>query len=58
MRFKNKICLVSGGDFGIRKACSVRLATLGGTIAVISRNEEAGNSIVNGIIKQRRKGTF
>ncbi len=58
MRFKNKICLVSGGDSGIGKACSVRLAAEGGTVAVIARNEEAGNSIVNEIIKDGGKAFF
>ena len=58
MRFKDKICIVSGGDSGIGKACSLLLAAGGGTVAVIARSEAAGNETVDEIIKKGGKAAF
>lgn len=40
MRFKDKVCLVSGGGSGIGKATCLRLAREGGRVAVLDINED------------------
>lgn len=46
MRFKNKICVVTGGGSGIGKAVARQLAGEGGKVAILSRTEDEGNAVV------------
>lgn len=46
MRFKDKICLVTGGGSGIGKAICERFGKEGGSIAVVDLNEQSGNQTV------------
>jgi glucose 1-dehydrogenase len=48
MRFKDKVCLVSGGGSGIGKATCLRFAREGGRVAVLDIND-AGNETVKEI---------
>ncbi|MBE7170477.1 MAG: SDR family oxidoreductase [Williamsia sp.] len=57
MRFQNKVCLVTGGASGIGKAICLRLASEGGSIAVIDINE-AGQQTCNEILSQKGEAIF
>jgi|GEM_PF-4915386 len=54
MRFKDKVCMVTGGSSGIGKATSLQFAREGAKVAVLSRTEEEGNETVEGDNKSRR----
>ena len=45
-----KICLVTGGNSGIGKATALGLATMGATIAIVSRSKEKGEAALTDII--------
>lgn len=47
MRFKNKVCLVTGGGSGIGRATCFQLAAEGGRVLVIDRNANCGNEVVD-----------
>ena len=42
MRFKDKVCLITGGGSGIGRATCRRLASEGGIVVVADRNAEHG----------------
>jgi glucose 1-dehydrogenase len=46
MRFKDKVCVVTGGGSGIGRATCERFALEGGRVVVIDLNEEHGNETV------------
>ena len=58
MRFKGKVCLVTGGTSGIGKAVCLRLATEGGRVIVIGRDELKGKETENEIRKNGGEGLF
>lgn len=58
MRFRNKVCLVTGSGSGIGKATAIRMAAEGGNVVVIDRNEEAGNQTVELIAQQSGSAIF
>jgi NAD(P)-dependent dehydrogenase (short-subunit alcohol dehydrogenase family) len=58
MRFQNKVCVITGGDSGIGKATSLRLAAEGGRVAIIARNQKSGDAAVNEIKKAKGKAEF
>ena len=47
MRFKDKVCIVTGSGSGIGRATALRFASEGGLVLVADRNEEGGNETVN-----------
>ena len=48
---KNKICLITGATSGIGKAAAFKLADLGASLILLSRNEKKGEKICNQIRK-------
>ncbi len=46
MRFREKVCLVSGGGSGIGRATCLRFAAEGGLVAVVDLNESGGRQTV------------
>src|SRR2546423_11763505 len=50
MRFRDKVCVVSGGGSGIGRATCERFAAEGGRVVVVDLKEEHGNETVK-IIK-------
>jgi glucose 1-dehydrogenase len=57
MRFKDRVCLVSGGGSGIGKATCLRLAREGGRVAVLDINED-GNETVGEIKRAGGEAVF
>ncbi|TGE03467.1 SDR family NAD(P)-dependent oxidoreductase [Hymenobacter fodinae] len=51
MRFTDKICLVTGGGSGIGRAACLQLATEGGTVVVLDRDETTAQQTVDLIEK-------
>ncbi|HYK75557.1 MAG TPA: SDR family oxidoreductase [Daejeonella sp.] len=47
MRFKDKVCLVTGGASGIGRATCIRLAQEGGQVVIIDRDQKGGEETVN-----------
>lgn len=50
MRFKDKVCIVTGGSSGIGKATVLQLIKEGGFVAILNRNEEDGNKLIDEIV--------
>jgi NAD(P)-dependent dehydrogenase (short-subunit alcohol dehydrogenase family) len=57
-RFKDKVCIVTGGGSGIGRATCQRLAREGGRIVVADVNEAHGNETVQLIAKEGGEATF
>lgn len=49
MRFKDKVCFVTGGGSGIGRATCERFAAEGGKVVVVNRSEKSGNETVAAI---------
>jgi glucose 1-dehydrogenase len=58
MRFKDKVCLVTGGGSGIGKASCLQFAKEGGRVAVVDLNPEHGQQTVDTIKKQGGDAIF
>lgn len=58
MRFKDKVCLVTGGSSGIGRATSIQLAAEGGKVAILSRTEKEGKDVVGEISKTGGQAIF
>lgn len=49
MRFKDKVCFVTGGGSGIGRAACERFAAEGANVVVVNRSEKSGNETVAAI---------
>lgn len=58
MRFKDKVCLVSGGGSGIGKAACKQFAREGGKVLVIDLNQDHGQQTVQEIAKDNGEALF
>src|SRR6476661_8055601 len=46
MRFKDKVCVITGGDSGIGLATAEQMATEGAHVVILSRNPEKGEQAI------------
>ncbi|HKC63629.1 MAG TPA: SDR family oxidoreductase [Pyrinomonadaceae bacterium] len=58
MRFKDQVCIVSGGGSGIGRATCERFAAEGGRVVVVDLNEEHGNETVKAITSKGGQSIF
>ena len=58
MRFKDKVCLVTGGGSGIGKAACMQFAREGGKVAVVDLNQQHGNQTVQEITQAKGFAIF
>lgn len=58
MRFKDKVCLVSGGGSGIGRATCERFAAEGGKVVVVDMNEAHGNETARTIASAGGESIF
>lgn len=58
MRFKDKVCVVTGGGSGIGKASCKRFAQEGGKVVVVDLNEQHGNETVQEIVHAMGEAIF
>jgi glucose 1-dehydrogenase len=58
MRFKDKVCLVTGGGSGIGKAACKRFAQEGGKVVVVDLNDQHGNQTVGEITQAKGEAIF
>lgn len=58
MRFKGKVCIVTGGGSGIGRAACARFAREGGKVAVADWNEQHGGETVQEIVRGNGEAVF
>jgi NAD(P)-dependent dehydrogenase (short-subunit alcohol dehydrogenase family) len=58
MRFENKVVLVTGGNFGLGRGIAHRFAREGAKIAIVARNEERANEVVQELIELGSEAVF
>ena len=58
MRFSDKVVLVTGGNFGIGRGIVHRFASEGASVAIVARNEERGNKVLNELTEKGHVGAF
>src|SRR5438270_12800626 len=57
-RFKDKVCIVTGGGSGIGRACCERFAAEGGKVLVVGLNADHGNQAVQAIAAKGGQAAF
>ncbi|MBO0936958.1 SDR family oxidoreductase [Fibrella sp. HMF5335] len=58
MRFKDKVCIVTGGTSGIGRATAVRLGAEGGKVLIVGRDEEEANEVIADINSKGSEARF
>ena len=58
MRFKNKVALVTGGNFGIGRAIALQLVKQGASVAIVARNKQRAAQVETEILELGGKGKF
>lgn len=58
MRFKNKVCIVTGGSSGIGKATAKRLSQEGAKVAILNRSEDEGHAAAEEIQNEGGEAIF
>jgi glucose 1-dehydrogenase len=58
MRFRNKVCVVTGGASGIGRATCKRFAAEGGIVVVVDINEDGGNETANTITRAEGQAIY
>lgn len=58
MKLENKVVLITGGTSGIGEQFAKTFAKEGAKVVIVGRNNEAGNRIVNEIIREGGTATF
>ena len=58
MRFENKVVLVTGGNFGLGRGIAHRFARKGAKIAIVARNEDRANEVVQELIELGSEAVF
>lgn len=58
MRFRDKVCLVTGGGSGIGRATCERFAAEGGSVCVVDISEPGGQETVQTIVQQGGQAIF
>ena len=58
MRFKNKVCIVTGGTSGIGRATAVRMAAEGGKVLLVGRNQDEADEVIAEITKKGGDAQF
>jgi NAD(P)-dependent dehydrogenase (short-subunit alcohol dehydrogenase family) len=58
MNFKDKVALVTGGNFGIGRSIVHRLANEGASVAIVARNAERAEKVLAELAEQNKVGVF
>src|SRR4051812_47024983 len=58
MRFRDKVCVVTGGGSGIGKAACVQFAREGGKVVIVDFNEQHGNETAQEISRAKGEAVF
>jgi glucose 1-dehydrogenase len=58
MRFRDKVCVVTGGASGIGRATCKRFAAEGGIVVVVDINEDGGNETLNMITETEGQAIY
>src|ERR1041385_5786837 len=54
LNLTGKVCMITGAGSGIGRATAVRLAALGGTLVVVSRDFVRGKGVLEAIARENR----